>query len=119
MIVEDNKLVRGLVRKILDEQGYRVLEAGDGQEAQVIYMQENGRIDLVLSDVVLPQMGGVELVRRLRHSNPELRVIFMSGYNKEEQVEEDHPDFFRQYLPKPFTREILLQKVRQVLNQAD
>jgi len=115
VLVEDNSMVRSLVRHILSDQGYRVLVASSGEEAMHICAEHKSRVDLLLTDVVMPRVGGRELADRLRAMIPGLPVLYMSGYTgdqlSEHGVSEDHA-----FIPKPFTSEELGRKVREVLN---
>jgi CheY-like chemotaxis protein len=80
LLVEDEDMLRGLIRELLEIKGFSVIEASQGVEALEL-MRSGGRtIDLVLTDVVMPHMSGSELVEQLREVQPELKVIFMSGY---------------------------------------
>jgi two-component system cell cycle sensor histidine kinase/response regulator CckA len=80
LLVEDELVVRGLVRSVLANAGYTVMEAGDGLEALSVHESLDKPIDLLVSDVIMPGMGGVELARRLHAARPDLKVIFISGY---------------------------------------
>jgi CheY-like chemotaxis protein len=113
LLVEDEAAVRSLARKILAQKGYRVLEASDGAIALRVAAGHVGEIDLVLTDVAMPVLGGRGLVEELRELSPGIRVLFMSGYPSEEIF----PDKKNQtpYLQKPFTSETLLSEVRNAL----
>src|SRR5262245_61913184 len=80
LLVEDEDVLRGLIRELLELKGYKVLEAHQGMEALDLLETHEGRVDLVLTDVVMPQMSGSELVEELRLKHPDVKVIFMSGY---------------------------------------
>jgi len=80
LLVEDELVVRGLVRSVLANAGYTVMEASDGLEALSVHESLDKPIDLLVSDVIMPGMGGVELARRLHAARPDLKVIFISGY---------------------------------------
>lgn len=80
LLVEDEDMLRGLIRELLEIKGYAVLEASQGVEALELLRARGGGVDLVLTDVVMPHMSGSELVERLRAEHPGLKVIFMSGY---------------------------------------
>jgi PAS domain S-box-containing protein len=110
LLVEDEPMVRRIARRTLEELGYRVLEAEDGERARK--RLEDTAVDLVVTDMVMPGISGPELVEELRHSHPEIRVLFISGY-------EGGPDSAPPSAPlleKPFTPEQLAQKVREVLS---
>jgi CheY-like chemotaxis protein len=113
LLVEDEAAVRGLARRILAQKGYRVLEASDGAIALRVAAGHVGEIDLVLTDVAMPVLGGRGLVEELHELSPGLRVLFMSGYPREEVF----PDKKDQgpYLQKPFTTETLIAEVSSAL----
>lgn len=113
LLVEDEAAVRSLARKVLTHHGYRVLEASDGAIALRVAAAHVGEIDLVLTDVAMPVLGGRGLVEELRELSPAIRVLFMSGYPREE-VFPDKTDR-TPYLQKPFTSETLISEVRSAL----
>jgi CheY-like chemotaxis protein len=114
LVVDDAETIRKMVCAMLAQNGYGCREASDGHEA--LRTLEDGPVHLVLTDVVMPGMGGAELATRLARDWPHTRVMFMSGYS-------DHPvvrDIERtpaHFLPKPFTASALMDKVRQVLDE--
>ncbi len=114
LLVEDEKAVRTLTGSILKEFGYRVLEADGGRVAMEICATEGGRIDLLLTDLVMPEMWGDELAWRLRTAFPSIRVLYLSGYGDRRQKRRASGD--GSFLEKPFTAERLLEKVREVLD---
>lgn len=116
LLVEDEAAVRVLTKKILTQKGYRVLEASDGAIALRIAASHVGEIDLVLTDVEMPNLGGRGMVEELRELSPGVRVLFMSGYPKDEIFRDkgDHTP----YLQKPFTGETLLSQIRAALGYA-
>jgi two-component system cell cycle sensor histidine kinase/response regulator CckA len=116
LLVEDQKELRELVREMLQMNGYTVVEAGDGLEALEICQKHEGRIDLMLSDVVMPQMGGRELAQRLATIRPEMKVLYMSGYTSNAIVHHGILDPGTALLQKPFTPDSLARKVREVLD---
>jgi signal transduction histidine kinase len=117
LVAEDEETVRSIVVRLLHAQGYRVLEAEDGQAGLELARRHPGPIDLLLTDVMMPRMGGHELAERLRQERPDTRVLFMSGYNTEENLLRlpgcDGPVGL---LPKPFTHRDLARKVREILD---
>ena len=115
LLVEDEAAVRALAKKILSQKGYRVLEASDGAIALRLAAAHVGEIDLVLTDVAMPNLGGRGMVEELRELSPGIRVLFMSGYPKEE-VFPDKGSANHPYLQKPFTGETLFSEVRSALN---
>lgn len=116
LLVEDDVAVRGLAMRVLTAQGYRVLDASDGSVALHMAAQFNGHIHLLLSDVVMPNMGGRALAEALRHSRPTTRVLFMSGYPNDEVLRRGVQQDQSSFLEKPFTQTALASKVRAVLD---
>jgi len=117
LLVEDEAAVRTLAKRVLFQKGYRVLEASDGAIALRLAAGHVGEIDLVLTDVAMPNLGGRGLVEELKELSPGMRVLFMSGYPKEE-VFPDKGANRVPYLQKPFTSEALLAEVRTALGYA-
>jgi PAS domain S-box-containing protein len=115
LVVEDEDPVRSLVCRVLHRQGYQVLEAAGGREAMDSAEEFSGRIDLLISDVLMPEVGGRELARSLVASRPDLRVILMSGYTDDLNVRDGEVPMGTQILSKPFTPDQLARKVREVL----
>ena len=112
LVAEDEAQVRKLVDRVLTQLGYRVLSAASGTEALELDASHQGPIHMLLTDMVMPGMGGGELSRRIRERHPGMKVLLMSGYS-EELVAAEHGDV--PFLPKPFTPEELATKVREVL----
>jgi PAS domain S-box-containing protein len=117
LIVEDEEAVRLIVRRVLQDQGYAILEARDGNEALRICSQRGSEIDLVLSDVIMPGMGGRELSRALSSNRPSLPILFMSGYNDDGELASTGGDPGPGVLAKPFTSETLARQVREALDR--
>ena len=109
LLVEDEEVVRNLARRILRDGGYRVIEAGSGEEALHLAGEHAGRIDLLLTDVVMPGMNGRELADRLVEIRPGTRVVFMSGYT-EDVILQRGVSGERAFLAKPFTPPMLARK---------
>lgn len=118
LLVEDEAAVRTLAKKILSQKGYRVFDAADGAIALRVAAAHVGEIDLVLTDVAMPNLGGRGLVEELRELSPEIRVLFMSGYPKEEIFPEKATAARIPYLQKPFTGETLFAEIRAALGYA-
>jgi CheY-like chemotaxis protein len=118
LLVEDEAAVRSLAKKILSQKGYRVLEASDGAIALRMAAAHVGEIDLVLTDVAMPNLGGRGMVEELRELSPGIRVLFMSGYPKEEIFPDKRSANRIPYLQKPFTGETLFSEVRSALDNA-
>ena len=112
LLVEDEEEIRNLLREMLEERGYQVIPATSGDDALRIYQERKPVINLLLTDVVMPRMGGRELAEQLRMRQPDIKVLFMSGYTgAATDLETLHsPDLA--FLPKPFTQGDLLRKIR-------
>jgi len=115
LLVEDDEVMRSLTRQLLVEQGYRVLEAADGRSALESLASHSGRVDLLLTDVVMRGMSGPELVTRVSQSHPSMKVIYMSGYTGELIAEREILNSGITLLEKPFTRSGLLKTVHSAL----
>lgn len=118
LLVEDESAVRALARHILESCGYTVLQAADGHEAVRIAEGRAGSIDLLVSDVVMPHLGGRQLAERLTAVKPGLKVLFLSGYTDDAVVQHGVLQAEFAFLQKPFTPTGLAQKVRDVLDTA-
>ena len=117
LVVEDELSVRDLAARVLERQGYELLEASNGNEALRLVQDHAGKkIDLLLTDVVMPGMSGSELADRLRSSHAEARVLYMSGYTNNSVVHHGILEPGIYFLQKPFSPEALAQKVREVLD---
>jgi CheY-like chemotaxis protein len=114
LVAEDEAAVRKFVRTVLTARGYSVLDAGDGAEALRLCCQ-HPEIDLLVTDIVMPVMDGRELARSAAALRPNLRVLFMSGYNSNAVLHRDVPLSEAPFLQKPFTPGVLAEKVRAVL----
>ena len=115
LLVEDEEAVRALVRNILKQKGYRVLEASRGDEALELAEQYWGPIDLLVTDVVMPQMSGRELARRLADLHPQIKVLYISGYADNAVWYQGGLNSGGAFLQKPFSPEALAHKVREAL----
>jgi PAS domain S-box-containing protein len=115
LLVEDEDAVRGAMRRMLGTRGYDVLEAFDAHEAIRIVQDYDGTIDLVVSDVVMPLMSGIELVEQLLPTQPDLRVLFVSGYAEEHGIAPIVAREGIELLHKPFEEAALARKVRALL----
>jgi signal transduction histidine kinase/ActR/RegA family two-component response regulator len=116
LVVEDDAAVCVVTRRVLERAGYRVLTAQNGLEALKLADRLDGPLDLVVSDVTMPGMGGIELGMELRRRRPELRVLYLSGYTENLAALEGPGDPGSDYLGKPFTASALLGHVRRLLD---
>jgi two-component system, cell cycle sensor histidine kinase and response regulator CckA len=112
LVVEDEDGVRKVVERVLGRKGYKVLVAGSGSEALTLAEAHDGTIDVLLTDIVMPQMSGKELARRLSFKRPDMRIVFMSGYTDEIASRANGLDQLENFIPKPFTVEELLDRIR-------
>ena len=115
LLVEDEAFVREITREILESAGYRVLKARNAAEADTRFRGHRKIVKLLLTDVVLPGQNGRDLANDLKAMNSALRVIFISGYPLNTAMQKRLVEDGMFYLPKPFSAESLLRKVRQVL----
>jgi signal transduction histidine kinase/DNA-binding LacI/PurR family transcriptional regulator/CheY-like chemotaxis protein/PAS domain-containing protein len=115
LVVEDEPQVRFIAAENLRNLGYQVLEAGDGQEALLVARNHPARLDLLLTDVIMPNLGGCELARKLRTERPGLRVLYVSGYTDDHLPGTEMAAEGAGFLQKPFNCESLGQKVRELL----
>ncbi len=115
LLVEDEESVRQLVRDTLTAKGYRVVEAENGEAGLAAAAQHQGKIDLVITDVVMPGIGGRELIKQLAELRPETKVLYLSGYTEDAIISEGTIERDAAFLQKPFTLKSLSQKVREVL----
>jgi PAS domain S-box-containing protein len=116
LLVEDETNVRLITRKFLEKRGYRVLEAGHARQALHLCWQHAGRIDLLITDVVMPDLSGPELAEQLAQIQPRLKIIFISGYADDVLKQHGIPEPHCIFLEKPFSSEALAQKVREALD---
>jgi two-component system, cell cycle sensor histidine kinase and response regulator CckA len=117
LVVEDEAFVREAASDILEGSGYQVLRAGNAVEAQAAFRRQEGSVQLLLSDVVLPGQNGLALAKALRAARPAVKILFISGYaNSVTKYKLTTGQMA--YLPKPFSAESLLGKVREVLESA-
>ncbi|HEX8890902.1 MAG TPA: response regulator [Pyrinomonadaceae bacterium] len=116
LMVEDEGALRELIREILEQDGYKVLVAHNGREALSISAQHRGAIDLLITDVVLPEVSGREVAERLTQAYAKVKVLFMSGYTDDAVVRHGVLEEGAHFLQKPFTPDALLRKIREILD---
>jgi two-component system cell cycle sensor histidine kinase/response regulator CckA len=115
LLVEDAAAVRQPARDFLSSIGYTVLEAGNGEEALTVARRYPGPIHMMVSDVVMPQMGGVQVAQQLSAERPQMKVLFVSGYAENTVLRHGAIDVQHRFLAKPFTLRTLARKIREVL----
>jgi DNA-binding NtrC family response regulator len=117
LLVEDEAGVRQLSKRILDNAGYRVLEAANGHDAERVFADHADSIDLVVTDVIMPGCGGPELLSRLQVQVPDLKVLYMSGYSQQSTATKAGIDRGLPFVQKPFTAAELVRHVRDALDR--
>jgi CheY-like chemotaxis protein len=115
LLVEDEESVRQMAQEILQLSGYCVLDARNGSEALKVSEQHKGLIDIMVTDVVMPLLGGRELAEKLALTRPDMRVLYMSGYTDDAIVRHGVLDGRASFLEKPFTPDAFTRKIREVL----
>src|SRR5258708_23601503 len=117
LLVEDEEEVRHLIVDVLEMQGYIVLSHSRVTDAIAAWEKHGETIQLLLTDVIMPQMSGPELAQHLRNLNPQLKVLFISGYANQDDVIRCILEQGAAYIQKPFTPSSLAKKIREVLDQ--
>jgi CheY-like chemotaxis protein len=115
LLVEDEEWVRSLARHVLQQGGYKILEARHGQEALQLWERAKDEVRLMVTDVVMPEMNGSDLARQLLSQRPDLKVIFMSGYTDRDLFDSELLDQGVAFLQKPFLPNTLSSKVQELL----
>jgi PAS domain S-box-containing protein len=118
LLVEDDPTVRDLNRMILEEAGYTVIEAVDGQDALDKFLERPSAVDMLVTDVIMPKLDGKSLCREIEKIRPEMKVLFMSGYTKDIVIKRGILDDELNFLAKPVTSSDLLRKVRHILDRS-
>jgi two-component system cell cycle sensor histidine kinase/response regulator CckA len=118
LLVEDDSAVRAVARRALLRFGFNVLPAAGGEEALQVANEHNGEIDLLLTDVMMPGMNGVEVAKRIQRLRPGIRVFYMSGYADQDLVGQGLLQPGTHFLQKPFTPQELGGRVRDVLSNS-
>jgi PAS domain S-box-containing protein len=116
LLVEDEDVLRELAKTVLESQGYAVVEALSAEEAEKVVVERDGKIDLLLTDVVMPAMSGRELAQRISARAPQIRVLYMSGYTDNVIAQGGVLEAGVSFLQKPFSPRTLAAKVREVLD---
>jgi len=117
-VAEDEQLIRTMVRTILEDSGYKVLTASDGHAALQLAKEYEGPIDLLVTDVVMPELGGRRLAERMLEVRPGTRVLYVSGYTDDAILLHGVLTRNMAFLPKPFAPRNLLARVRELLDES-
>jgi CheY-like chemotaxis protein len=117
LVVDDQSQVRAMLVRALQEEGYTVLAAASAREALVIAMRDGARLDLMITDLLMPDMTGGDLAKQVQASYPSLAVLFTSGHPDEEMRQRGLLGAEQSFLPKPYSPEVLAAYVRQLLEQ--
>lgn len=118
LLAEDEEQVRTLMVRLLEKAGYAVLAAGNGRAALDLGSEQIGEISLVITDLIMPELGGAELVRELRKLRPNLPALCMTGYTRDEVQEEEELSGVV-FIEKPFAPAVFLDRVRELAAQPD
>jgi two-component system, cell cycle sensor histidine kinase and response regulator CckA len=118
LLVEDESMVREITGQVLSHAGYSVLESSNAKEALQIAGSHDGRIDVLLTDIVMPEMNGADLAQRMQNRQPDLVTIFMSGYAEHDVVKKAKLSS-AVHIQKPFTVDTLLSRVSEALNESE
>ena len=116
LLVEDDESLRKLVQIVLEQNGYKILEAINGEDALRVAEAYDGPIDMIITDVVMPRVGGRELINRLQPVYPDIKVIFMSGHTDSTIAHHGLLETGINFIQKPFSIRELAKKVREILN---
>jgi CheY-like chemotaxis protein len=116
LLVEDEPALRDLVTELLEASGYEVIAAATGGLALEAAERHAGRLDVLLTDLLLPGLSGAELAKRLQKARPDLRVVYMSGYTEDSLPENDAPGPRALLISKPFTQETLVRTLLEALS---
>jgi two-component system cell cycle sensor histidine kinase/response regulator CckA len=118
LVVEDEMAVRKLGTRMIESLGYQVQVASDGEDAIEVYEQFDGKIDMIMSDVVMPRMSGPDMVRHLLKIQPDLKYMYVSGFTKDKMMVHGADESEAPILYKPYSIEQLGNKIREVLDKA-
>ena len=115
LLVEDEDAVRTVTRRILERDGFRVLEARSGSEGMAAARSSTSPIDLLITDVLLPDIGGGEVAREIVKVQPQIRVLYLSGYSDETLIDQGIAAAPANFIQKPFSSDVLRKRIRSLL----
>jgi CheY-like chemotaxis protein len=115
LLVEDEDAVRTVTRRILERDGFRVLEARSGSEGMAAARSATSPIDLLITDVLLPDIGGGEVAREIVKVQPQIRVLYLSGYSDETLIDQGIAAVPANFIQKPFSSDVLRKRIRSLL----
>ncbi len=115
LVVEDEEQVRMLIVRLLQKRGYSVLQAENGRKALALAADQLSSVALVITDMIMPEMGGVALIAELRKQKADLHILCMTGYTKDEVIDSDGVQNAH-FIEKPFTPNVLLERVENILS---
>lgn len=116
LLVDDEEIVIGVCRKMLEKLGFSVLTAHNGKDALDVYKNSQNKIDLVLLDMIMPDMGAADTYDKLQSINPAIKVLISSGYGADQQTGELLNRGCKGFIQKPFNLQILADKIRDILD---
>ncbi len=116
LLVEDEEIVRAIMRSLLEESGYTVLEATDGEDGLRLFKENRGKINLVLSDIIMPKMQGREMYEEIKKIAPDIKILFISGYPADFIDQKSFSEKGKNIIDKPVIPDELLRKIREVLD---
>lgn len=116
LLVEDEEMLLDLLRSILESRGYNVLTAKDGLEAIDVYKSKSGAIDLIISDMGLPRLGGWEMFQRIKEINGRVKAILASGYLDPDLRAEMIKAGAKDFIQKPYEPDVILKRIREVID---
>ena len=116
LLVDDEDSIRDFLAEILSEQGYKVIEASNGEEGLQVFKEYNEKVHLLISDITMPKMSGPELANEIRKLKPDIKALFISGNVENEYINEQTADSSTSFLQKPFTYDSIISKVREILD---
>ena len=116
LLAEDDASARGLTRTVLEEAGYKVIEAVDGEDAVIKFSSNKGNIEMLVLDVIMPKMNGKEVYDAINAIQPGIKTLFMSGYTGSIIYRRDVHEEGLNFIPKPVSPRVVLQRIREILD---